>query len=266
MRTLLALAAVVTASSALAADLSAPPVTKAPVYAPGPSWAGFYIGANAGYGTGSWNGTQSFAPGACCAVGPLDTSTHSITGSGALAGGQIGYNWQFGRVVTGVEGDWDWSNVTGGSTLVPFPQAPLAAGEPNWAFGNQLNWISTVRGRLGYDANGTLLYGTGGLAVGGFHETHSVVDPGNGACGAVPAGTSCNPASNNETKLGWTVGAGIEQSLGYGWSAKVEYLYTSFANVGGTMQWENPALGAGTDGFKGDYNISTFKGGINYRF
>jgi outer membrane immunogenic protein len=256
------LLAAVAAGPALAADLATKvPVYKAPELVPA-TWTGFYIGVNGGYGTGDWDGSQSFVQGACCAVGPLDSSTHSVNTNGGLAGGQVGYNWQIGRIVTGIEGDVDWSNIRGNSGLLtPFPQDFPRSGEPFWTFGVRNNWLATIRGRLGYDVGGTLIYGTGGLAIGGFHETHSIADPGNGACNG-----PCPTASHNETKVGWTVGAGIEQALSNNWSVKAEYLYTGFANVGGTMAWDNPAVGPATDGFKGDFKISTFKAGVNYRF
>jgi outer membrane immunogenic protein len=272
--TLAALAALSTfVISAHAADLSqpapAPIYTKAPVLAPTPAWTGFYVGVNGGYGFGSWDGSMAFAQGACCglggALGPvgLDTSSHPINSNGGLAGGQIGYNWQFGHVVTGVEGDVDWSDIRGNSgLLIPFPAGFPANGEPFWTFGIRNDWLATVRGRLGYDVGGTLIYGTGGVAFGGFHETHDVVNTAFAAC--TPP---CATATLNETKVGWTAGAGVERALNNNWSIKAEYLYVSFANVGGIMPWDDFArFGTGTDGFKGDFDVHTFRGGINYKF
>jgi outer membrane immunogenic protein len=269
---LAALAAAVTfagigGGAASAADLAqpapAPIYAKAPAPALAPTWTGFYIGVNGGYGIGNWDGSQTFVDGACCAIGPLDSSTHPINSNGALAGGQVGYNWQLGHVVTGVEGDFDWSHISGTSALLtPFPLGFPANGEPFWTFAIRNDWLATVRGRLGYDVGGTLIYGTGGVAFGDFHETHAVVDTPFAAC--TPP---CATATLNETRVGWTAGAGVERALSNNWSIKAEYLYVSFAGVGGTMPWDDPArFGAGTDGFKGDFNVQTFKGGINYKF
>jgi outer membrane immunogenic protein len=281
MRSRLLLVAIIAAAAtpAMAADLAVPPAYKASPPIAAPTWAGFYIGANAGYGTGSWDGSQSFPSNAAGygVGGPLDTSIYSVGNTGFLGGGQVGYNWQFGRVVAGVEADFDWSNVSGSvAGLEPFGPGGLkaATNQPLWNFDSKMNWLSTYRARLGYDANGTLIYGTGGLALASFSESHTITDSGFGQyCGA--ANATCNPASKDQTKLGWTIGAGIEQALGGGWSAKAEYQYTSFAGVGGTMDWNDPTLGGNpacpaqcpsTDGFKGDFNIHTFRGGINYRF
>jgi len=257
---------------ASAADMSAPAYKAPAAPAAAPSWAGFYAGANAGYGFGNWNGSMSFADGACCGystaggygLGPvgLDTDQHSIGARGALAGGQIGYNWQSGRAVFGVEADADWSGVQGNSVLTPFPQNFPGNGEPFWGFGVKNDWIATFRGRMGYDQNGTLVYGTGGLAVGGFNVSHSVIDTGGGVACAAP----CASGSMDQTKLGWTVGAGVEQAIDRNWSVKVEYLYTSFAGVGGTVSWDQTKWGTPTDGFGGNFNVSTVKAGANYRF
>jgi outer membrane immunogenic protein len=138
-----AVAALVVAQSAIAADLSVAPLYKAPppAMAPAYNWSGFYLGINGGGGWGHSN---------------WDTSSDRIGLSGGLVGGTAGYNWQLGNAVLGIEGDIDWANLKGtnSSTLCP---AGCSTSD---------SWLSTVRGRAGYAFGGVLPYLTGGLAVG----------------------------------------------------------------------------------------------------
>jgi outer membrane immunogenic protein len=138
-----AVAALVAAQSAIAADLSVAPLYKAPppALAPAYNWSGFYLGVNGG---GGWGHSY------------WDTSADRIGLSGGLAGGTAGYNWQFGNAVLGIEGDIDWANLKGtnSSTLCP---AGCSTSD---------TWLSTVRGRAGYAFGGVLPFVTGGLALG----------------------------------------------------------------------------------------------------
>jgi outer membrane immunogenic protein len=137
----LAVAAVLTAQSAFAADLSvlykAPPPAATPAY----DWSGFYLGINGGGGWGhsTW-----------------DANATGIRTSGGMVGGTAGYNWQLGSAVLGLEGDIDWANLKGTSTS---PLCPLGCSTSD-------SWLGTVRGRAGYAFGGVLPYVTGGLAVG----------------------------------------------------------------------------------------------------
>jgi outer membrane immunogenic protein len=224
---------------ALGADLPQPPpsYTPPPPAQPPPpaliyNWTGFYVGVNAGYGWGAWDGHQIYTQQLpLVPFGPFDTSSHTISGNGALAGGQIGYNYQFGNFVAGIEGDGSWAHLTGDTTLFPYPSDPhrgTVAGTPAWGFGIENNWLATVRGRIGVTTGSLLFYGTGGAAFGGFHETHTVLGYGY---------SDDALSTRDEIKVGWTAGAGIEWALTNNWSAKAEYLFTSFPGVGGVMQW-----------------------------
>ena len=138
-----AVAALVVAQSATAADLSVAPLYKAPppAMAPAYNWSGFYLGINGGGGWGHSN---------------WDTSSDRIGLSGGLVGGTAGYNWQIGNAVLGLEGDIDWANLKGTNTST---LCPLGCSTSD-------TWLSTVRGRAGYAFGGVLPYLTGGLAVG----------------------------------------------------------------------------------------------------
>jgi outer membrane immunogenic protein len=122
LATAVALAA--TLSTAFAADLP----YKAPLPAPAlPSWTGFYIGANGGYGWSSFD--TAFVPdptGAFVAAGDLaGPSSFNTRANGAVFGGQIGYNWQTGNWVLGVEGDFDVGSISGTqNTIAGSPNSP----------------------------------------------------------------------------------------------------------------------------------------------
>jgi len=215
----LAVGALTAAQCAAAADLSVAPLYKAPppaavtqIY----DWTGFYIGANGG---GGWGHSY------------WDNSAGGMHLSGAQVGGTVGYNRQFGHAVLGLEGDLDWSNLSGSTS---------SAGCPGCSTSN--NWLSTVRGRAGYAFGGVLPYLTGGLAVGDIKA-------------AAPGF-----AGDDATKAGWTVGGGLEIALPGNWSAKAEYLHVDLGRF-------NCGLNCGTSPTD---NVSmhddVVRAGLNYRF
>jgi len=197
---LVALAAIA-AVPAVGADLptKAPP---APVYAPPPfSWTGFYIGANVG---GGWaQGTI------------VDTVTGGSFGTGTrgafVGGGQLGYNYQVGNLVFGVEGFFDGiaSGNNNTSNIVTGVGGNLFQGHAN------ATWVGTLAGRLGFTGPGFdhwLFYGKGGGGWVGYNATISDL-------------TTGLSASTSNSQGGWLAGAGIEWAFAPNWTAKVEYQY-----------------------------------------
>ena len=174
-------------ASASAADIArrqAMPAKAPPVYAPVPfTWTGFYVGAYGGGGFGRSDFSDPFA------TGRFDTS-------GAVFGGTLGYNYQMGNVVLGVEGDGGWSNIRGSAVC----GVGISCETRN-------DWLATARGRVGYAFDRFLPYVTGGAAFGNIKTSISGL------------GTA------DETRTGWTLGGGLEASIAGPWSAKVEYLY-----------------------------------------
>ena len=234
-----ALAASTIAGSAFAADL---PSRKAPVaVAPLPmlTWTGFYIGLNAG-GVFGGNARSNVAgtpivnngtAGAIAVQAANDLAmTGTTTGSGSrggfIGGGQIGYNWQMGSLVAGLEADIQGLATGGGSsTLLGIQPIPGFAGFTSTVattVTNKTVWLGTVRGRLGFAVTPTwLLYGTNGLAYGGVKSSTAIT-------GFVAPGVGSNTtgaANSNNARVGWTLGAGAEWRFASNWSAKIEYLY-----------------------------------------
>jgi outer membrane immunogenic protein len=227
--------------TALAADFRPPPYPAATAL-PLPNWNGFYIGVNAGGGIATGHSDFSVAGGAVFA-----SVNNSL--SGALGGGQIGYNWQSGSFVYGVETDFQASGLRGG---ISTPCAPGFCGLPLTAsFRQEVPWFGTVRGRLGYAAAGWMIYGTGGFAYGQLDTDASAT------AGAVTATFSAR-----ETLTGWTAGGGIEVALAPSWSAKIEYLYLDLGDS--TRTWVLAGLPAITDNTH--LAMSVVRAGVNFRF
>lgn len=232
MRKLLlgAASAVALTSPVMAADMSAPtptPYVKAP-YAPPPfTWAGLYVGAHAGYG---WGHIKSIDPTGLTPDNDFDTK-------GAVAGGQIGYLYQMGPWVLGVEGTMAWSDVK--FNVV----GPLGAG--NVSFKN--DYIGTVAGRAGYAFDRALLYGKGGVA---FTRDVATATDGLGGSG-----------SGNFSRTGYVVGGGLEYAFWDKWSARVEYNYLDFGT-----KLETPTATGGLVVIPSNTknNISTVTFGVNY--
>jgi len=202
--------------SAAAADLPRY-YQPGPVYNPIYTWTGFYIGINGGGGWGrsQWDGLDTFDV------------------SGGLIGGTVGYNWQFGQALIGAEGDIDWSDIKGTTTVL----CPGGCETRN-------KWLATVRGRLGYAFDRFLPSFTGGLALGDINATLPVP--------VLPGGSV--------SSAGWTVGAGLEVGLVSNVSLKAEYLYVDL----GTF---NCGLNCGLPpGGNVSFTTNIFRGGANLRF
>jgi outer membrane immunogenic protein len=207
---LMALGAAVPAS---AADLPARVYTKAPAIVPAMyDWSGFYIGANAGGGwtRDCWN-LQTFGG---VPINNYGEGCHDD--SGAVAGGQIGYRWQSGPWVFGVEGQGDWANLKG-SNLSNFTGTVTNQ--------TRIQGIGLMTGQVGYAWNNVLWYVKGGAAVVGEkyngYLAGSVVD------------------SATDTRWGGAVGTGFEVGFAPNWTVGVEYDHIFLSND--TLNFVTPA-------------------------
>ena len=209
------------ASLANAADLprqmysKAPPPMAAPYY----NWTGFYIGINGGgaWGTSTWDSTGSFDV------------------SGGMIGGTVGYNWQTGPWVFGVEGDVDWASVSGSTTVV----GCTATGACN----TENTWLGTARGRVGYAFDRFMPYITGGAAFGGVDATHSGFTGG------------------SSTQVGWAAGAGLEFAVVNNVTAKVEYLHYDLGSFNCGLNCGNGLINDNVS-----FHADAIRGGVNLRF
>ena len=233
-------------SVASAADLPARPVYKAaPMVAPAFTWTGFYAGVNLGYGWGREGATGTIAGSALPINGIVGTSTRI---SGIAGGGQIGYNWQSGPLVFGVEADLQ------GTTERKQLSAGCGVGCAVTVT-DSLPAFGTIRGRLGFAAwDRGLLYVTGGGAWLDAHTRATLTDAG---------GTTA--FSSNNDKFGWTLGGGAEWMVWDRWSVKAEYLYMQANNVT-TIAAIPAALGGGTVTSTGRLTNNVVRLGLNYHF
>lgn len=209
-------------ASASAADLPSRNQPYAPagaVAAAAPyDWNGFYAGVNAGYGWSSLGGGAKNlfkAP------------------SGAVLGGQLGFNYQSNRLLLGLEGDLYWSGMSGSRNFA----GPITTKA-------ELDWAMSLRGRAGFAADRALVYLTAGYSFGKISTQVSDT--------TIPAFLK-----SSDMRGGWVLGAGIEYAFTDNISFKTEYLYTSYS--------QKTILGAP---YTTSSRISTsiLRAGVNYHF
>jgi outer membrane immunogenic protein len=247
------------AKAALAADwpLAAPQPYRAGTFMP-VEWTGLYFGVNAGYGwaqgstdtffTGAFQGGTTTPFGA----GPNELGTTKLQGSGnpsgALAGGQIGFNWQAGTFVFGAEMDAQWSGQQSSFTVV-------CTGGCSAAEHVRIKSILTGRARLGMAFDWIMPYVTGGAALVNAGDDLSVT----------AGGVSGSFQSLSASTLGWVVGAGVDMALTSNWSVRLEYLHIRADDLSTTVPMPN-ALGLGTASEGSGYSDNIVRVGLNYRF
>ena len=213
-----------------------------------PVWSGLYVGAHAGYGWANrdWNGEFI--------GGPVDDELYDYDMDGGLIGAQIGYNWQVENFVFGVEADAAWSDVSKTQTetvfipfIIPIPVATEVE--------SQMDWLATVRGRVGYAWDRFLVYGTGGVAF-----AHVKTDVNQSIFG-FPSGSD----SESATHTGWAAGVGVETMVTEKISVKLEYLHADFGDE--TYDYnlidlspENDTIGSA------DLDVDTIRIGVNFHF
>jgi outer membrane immunogenic protein len=221
---------------AFAADLPARSYTKAPAVAPAPiyDWSGFYIGVNGGWGQNRDCRSDT--------VNGMAFGCHD--GNGGVAGGQIGYRWQTGGWVFGLEAQGDWANLQGSNVVPPFPQISVRS---------NLGAFGLFTGQVGYAWNNALFYVKGGGAV-----TDTRYDSFVNATGAL------DTTAGNNTNWGGTVGAGFEYGFAPNWSTAVEYdhIFHTSQNLAFTTAAGVPVPDQRSVG--GDTDLVTVR--INYRW
>ena len=231
---LIALGAAVPAA---AADLGARPYTKAPpMIAAVYDWSGFYIGANGGWGSSRkcWDFVTP--------AGAFVAAEGCHDASGGTVGGQVGYRWQSGTWVFGVEAQGNWADFKGNNIS-------LLTGLRNES---RVDAFGLFTGQIGYAANNVLFYLKGGAAVTSDRFRTFT-----------PVGNVLTSSTNDDTRWGGAVGVGLEYGFAPNWSVGIEYdhlfmqdrTYT-FTTPGGVF--------AGNDRIRQDVDLITAR--VNYKF
>lgn len=202
-------ASVLMIGSAQAADIIEPPT----VY----DWTGPYIGLQAGYAWGNNDVSPDIEE-----ISPAITESAIILSppedgdidiDGFVGGAHVGYNFQADSLVFGLEGDIEYADLSGDTDIFFSPDDEERFGEAE----QNIDWLGSLRLRLGYAMDRTLIYATGGLAVGGVDVKVSLDEIGS--------------ESESETAWGWTVGGGLEYAVSDALSARIEYRYTDLGNT-----------------------------------
>lgn len=238
--TLPALAGLLLASGASAADLPRREAPPPPPIPPAFTWTGFYIGANAG--TGFHAGSSTFTDAA------YGTVTESKSGNGFVGGGQIGYNYQLtpgSGWVLGAEADFQ------GTTFGRRGDGAIGS-TPYYDVSPSLDWFGTVRGRVGYAFERWLVYGTGGFAYGGGSTS--------------PYAATYPYALSDTTRLGYAVGGGVEYALTEKISVKVEGLYVDLGKRGSGTTVYDASVPAYYGTGRSESGFGLVRGGLNWRF
>ena len=221
----------ITSAGAFAADLP----TQPPQYRPTPvvavyNWTGIYLGVNGGYATGQQNPLGLFSS---------DFAPFNYTLSGGMLGGTFGAQIQSGHVVLGIEGDIDWTSMSGSATG---PVTRLGVFQGTATISSKVSVIDTLRTRVGYAWDNLLFYGTFGLAL-----TNDVSNFGQTVGFTCNNGTIVACSSIASWHPGLTAGLGFEYGITPNLSAKAEYIW----------------VGAGS---LNTLKENMFRGGLNFRF
>ena len=241
----------VLSASAYAADL---PMKAMPAPEQIWTWTGFYIGAHAGAGWGTTETNLVSASGPGIPTTPFNLSLAQNSRSGFLGGGQVGYNYQSGWAVFGIQGDIAGMDVKGTTPCLEVI-----------ACTSKSDWLATVTGRFGgVVADRTLLYIKGGGAWMHNDQSATVSTALGGGGGGGLFGGAGALTSASSTSAGWLLGMGVEYAFARNWTGFLEYDYIEFQtkNVAFPI-----ALAPGDLINAGVVNkLSIAKVGVNYRF
>ena len=250
-------------AAAAAADL--PSRMAPPVYAPAPlptfTWTGGYFGLNVGY---AFDHAGSFRTSP--AVAGFATRTANVSSDGFTGGGQIGYNYQFGAgngVVVGLEADAAYTDLDR-TRAVAYGLGGGALAGTVTTYRSGLDYLGTVRGRVGYAFNQFLIYGTGGFAYGGVDNRVAVQ--------FAPGGLVVAGGRRNGMETGFAYGGGVEYALPTGSflnffkssavTMKAEYLHYDLGHSNIALN----SFGANAGSTRVSNDGDLVRVGLNYKF
>ena len=226
-------------SAATATDLSLKD-TPNYEYAPSPIWAGVYFGVHLGGTRGRVDVSDTFD------YNGDPHAENSFDTNGVIAGVQVGYNWQRGNFVYGVEADLGYLDLSGSKYFdLPNPTEGTSKYEADRDIGATYSLSGGLYGdltaRVGYATDKTLLYVKGGAAFLNVNTTSryegaNACSLGNKACAPNNKALSTFDFDDSETLYGWTVGIGAEYALSSSLSLKLEYQHFDFGSASSSYQ------------------------------
>lgn len=204
---------------------------------------GFYIGVTGGYGGGNADVNAELRKDHRDRASDLVSEDGKADLQGGMIGGLVGYDYNVGNgFVIGALGDFSWSGLNGNADVEP---ARRGLSGSDYSVDTSVDWLATVRGRVGFEVGNALIYGTGGLAFGGVETGLNV--SGDGSLGSV-----------NGTQVGWTIGAGINYMATEHIMLGAEYLYVDL----GKQSYDFGRSGSADV----DVNMNIIRATMSYKF
>lgn len=214
------------------------------------NWTGGYLGVHGGIGVGDVESTPTALSIPGLFVGPIPAGIASFFSSdfemaGATYGGHLGYNFQTGNFVIGLEGSYSGSSINGdgpaGIGLI------VADGE--------VDWMASISGRVGYAMDRSLVYVKAGVT---WADIESAVRLG-----------GITVMNGEETHVGWNVGLGFEHAFTQNLTFRIEYAHIDLGSENHTLTY-NGALGAAPVPISlnadVDMTVDTINIGVSYKF
>jgi outer membrane immunogenic protein len=229
---------------------------KSPPPAPPPAaftWDGFYLGGQIGAG-GATDKLIETDPD----FANKETGHGSLGESGIIGGAHAGYNWQFGRVVTGLEADFEGTSLRKSLNCEDMGDTSAcysSTGGHNYSLSTALPWQGSARARLGYAFGNLLVYGTAGAAIADVSTRYAT---------SFPTASLNGSQSFDRTKVGATIGGGVEYAIDANWSVRAEYRFSDFGKI------TNAPTSAGWfwDGYSERHSVTenAVLFGVSYKF
>jgi outer membrane immunogenic protein len=223
---------------AMAADLPsrvAPvPVASVPVF----TWTGFYVGVQAGYG---WSSIST------AFTGLGGVTAGELEDEGFVGGAHVGYNYQIGSFVVGLEADLEAAGFGDDTVGVRFSDGTILRAESDVSFQGSL------RARLGVAFDRALIYATGGFAFANFETDYVLTEP-----------ALVTRRSFENSEWGWTLGAGVEYAFTNNLTARAEYRYTRFEGYRNDSGDDAGFFDGSSYDFDPDFH--TVRVGLSYKF
>jgi outer membrane immunogenic protein len=231
-------------------------------------WAGGYAGMNAG---GAWNGTCSTWTPEGAAIGPAAVSaldSRNCPGGAIVGGAQLGYNFQFDKLIVGVAADVDVWGAKNQSRSLKYSDEIPPAGTYDFSDNLGPKGFAVIGPRIGHAGTQWLPYLRAGAVIADGSRSTLTFIP----AGQIKPAASFSGGKNFST-IGWAAGAGAEYGLNGPWSLTVEFLHENLGSGSGVAAACNGSAaacaafsGLSFDSTHAAFSANILRIGINYWF